>query len=257
MNNESEARRKAVIYARVSSAEQVKKGQEAESQASSCEHYARFHRLDVIKTFKDKGVSGRVSDRPAMKEMLAFLRKNRKLGLVVIIDDISRLARNQDAHWELRAVIADAGAELLSPQMEFAALQGGDRFNESIQAAVAEQTSWRIAKTSRSRREGRLRNGYWPFVACLGFKMEPVPGHGKMLMRHEPLASIIQEALEGYASGRFQTQAEVQRFFESQPEFPKGTKGHVHPQKVRDILTRPHYAGLVSKPEWGIPLTKG
>ncbi|MEO1611062.1 MAG: hypothetical protein AAFU55_01700 [Pseudomonadota bacterium] len=36
-------------------------------------------------------------------------------------------------------------------------------------------------------------------------------------MRDEPRASILQEALEGYAGGRFETQAEVKRVLESQP----------------------------------------
>jgi len=41
-----------------------------------------------------------------------------------------------------------------------------------------------------------------------------------MLVRDELLAAIIQEALEGYASGRFQLQVEVKRFLESHPEYP-------------------------------------
>jgi len=40
-------------------------------------------------------------------------------------------------------------------------------------------------------------------------------------VRDEPNASIVQEALEGYASGRFESQAEIKRFLESQPLFPK------------------------------------
>jgi len=43
-------------------------------------------------------------------------------------------------------------------------------------------------------------------------------------MSNEPLASIIREALEGYASGRFDIQAEVKRWLEAQPEFPKVQK---------------------------------
>lgn len=45
-----------------------------------------------------------------------------------------------------------------------------------------------------------------------------------MLVRDEPLASIITQALEGYALGRLDTQAEVKRFLEAQPEFPKDRK---------------------------------
>jgi hypothetical protein len=77
-----------------------------------------------------------------------------------------------------------------------------------------------------------------------------------LLVRDEPLASIVAEALEGYATGRFQTQAEVKRFFEDQPTFPK-TGGVVLNQKVTDILTRPIYAGLVECREYGVTLRQG
>lgn len=46
-----------------------------------------------------------------------------------------------------------------------------------------------------------------------------------MHIRNEPVASIIQDALERFASGRFQTQVEVKRFFEGRPLFPKDLNG--------------------------------
>ena len=38
-------------------------------------------------------VSGGLVDRPGMKAMLASLRKRRAQGVVVVIDEVSRLAR--------------------------------------------------------------------------------------------------------------------------------------------------------------------
>lgn len=54
-----------------------------------------------------------------MKEMLTFLAKRKKNQTVVIIDDISRLARGLDAHLALRASIKSVGAILESPSIEF------------------------------------------------------------------------------------------------------------------------------------------
>ena len=73
----------------------------------------------------------------------------------------------------------------------------------------------------------------------------------------EPLASIIRTALEGYATGRFQTQAEVARYLESQPDFPKNRFGKVTIEAANRILTRVLYAGYVEKIEWNISLRKG
>jgi site-specific DNA recombinase len=99
---------------------------------------------------------------------------------------------------------------------------------------------------------GRVLNGYWPFYVCRGYRHEHKAGEGKVLVRDEPDASIIQEALEGFATGRFQTRAEVRRFMEKHSSFTGLTN-----QLVHLFLTRPIYAGYVEKPEWDIPLRKG
>jgi hypothetical protein len=78
-----------------------------------------------------------------------------------------------------------------------------------------------------------------------------------LLVRDEPVASIIEEAPEGYAPGRFRSQTEILRFFESKPDFPKSDRfGNVRITKVREILERPTYAGLVEAPNWGVCLRK-
>ena len=47
---------------------------------------------EVVGVFTDD-VSGSLVDRPGMKAMLAFIRKQRGSGTVVIIDAVTRLAR--------------------------------------------------------------------------------------------------------------------------------------------------------------------
>jgi predicted aminopeptidase len=56
------------------------------------------------------------------------------------------------------------------------------------------------------------------FCPPIGYRYQRVSGHGKLLVRDEPLAAIVKEALEAYASGRLETPAEVQRFLADQPE---------------------------------------
>ncbi|HRQ60874.1 MAG TPA: recombinase zinc beta ribbon domain-containing protein, partial [Alphaproteobacteria bacterium] len=108
------------------------------------------------------------------------------------------------------------------------------------------------------RMRARAMNGYWVFRAPTGYTYGKIAGHGKLLVRDEPLASIVQEALEGFASGRLQTQADVKRFLESQPEYPcKTAAGVVGFEEVLRLLTRPHYAGYIEAPEWGVSLRKG
>ncbi len=105
--------------------------------------------------------------------------------------------------------------------------------------------------------KARLEGGYYVFAQPTGYRYQKSPDHGQILVRHEPLASIIQEALEGYASGRFQIQSEVRRFLAAHPEIPHNQHGDVRPMFVRDILTRPVYAGYVESARWDVALRKG
>ena len=76
-------------------------------------------------------------------------------------------------------------------------------------------------------------------------------------MRDEPLASIITEGFEGYKSGRFETQAEVRRFFASHPDFPRNKAGKVIQQRVTDILINPLYTGFICSKIYGIDWLEG
>jgi hypothetical protein len=104
---------------------------------------------------------------------------------------------------------------------------------------------------------GRLIQGYYPFTPPWGLKHERREGQGNVLVRDEPLASVIQEALEGFASGVFRTQSEVMRFLNDEPDFPKGSNGKVHQQRVKHMLTRQLYAGMIEYEPWGVSLREG
>ena len=245
----------AVIYCRVSSAAQVKKGDGLASQKTRCTEYAHARGYKVIDTFMDDA-SGSLIDRPGMKAMLTFLKKHRSAAPVVIIDDISRLARGMKAHIELRAAISLAGGSLESPSLEFGD-DADSELQEYILATVAQHHRRKNAEQTKNRMRARIMNGYWPFACPIGYRYQKVSGLGNMLVRDEPLATIVQEGLEGYASGRFQLQAEVKRFFESFPEFPRDRRGMVRNQQVTDILTRELYAGYVAADIWDVSLRKG
>ena len=246
------------IYTRVSSVGQLQKGHGLESQTARCREFARMKNYEVIEVFHDRAVSGGVVDRPAMTAMLQIIKSRRSNApCVVLIDDISRFARSLEAHLALRRAIADAGAVLESPSIEF----GEDSDSilvENLLASVSQHQRQKNAEQMINRKRGRLLNGYWAFHAPIGLKFERVQGRGNILMRDEPLASIIQEAIEGYASGRFQTQAEVARFLQSKPAFPKNRHGAVTNEAANRILTRLLYSGMVQGPEgWDVPLRNG
>lgn len=250
-----EKQKQAVIYCRISSTAQLKKGDGLASQESRCREYARYKNYDVLETFHDNK-SGGDMDRPAMKALLEFLSKQDDT-CVVVIDDINRFARDIVGHWQLRAMLAEAGGKLESPSIEF----GEDSDSilvENLLASVSQHQRQKNGEQTKNRMRGRALNGYWPFRSTLGYKFERVSGHGNILVRDEPIASIIQEALEGFATGRFDTQSEVKRFLESQPAFPKDKPdGTLRFETIIRLMNRIIYTGHIEVPQWDVSLRKG
>ena len=244
---------KAVIYARVSSLAQMKKGDGLGSQETRCRDYANAKGYEIVEVFRDEGASGGMIDRPGMLTMLSFLKKHRRTTThVVLIDDISRLARGLEAHLQLRTEISGAGGKLESPSIEFGE-DSDSMLVENLLASVSQHQRQKNAEQTKNRMQARARNGYWAWLPPIGYRFDRVAGHsGKVLVPDEPIATTIKQALEGFASGRLETQAEVQRFFQNDPLFPKNRHGEVHAQKVTSVLTQPLYAGYMTVPRWGL-----
>lgn len=67
------------------------------------------------------------------------------------------------------------------------------------------------------RREARMKAGYWCFQLPHGYISHKTKEHGKLMLRHEPVASQIQEAIEGYAPARKDISEKTSRFVASSP----------------------------------------
>ena len=162
---ETQAKPTAVIYCRVSSVAQLRKGDGLGSQETRCREYARFKGYDVAEVFHDNK-TGSVADRPAMSALLAYLKRHKGEGRVVIIDDINRFSRDVMVHWQLRALLAEAGGKLESPSIEF----GEDSDSilvENLLASVSQHQRQKNAEQTKNRMRARAMNGLLG-VSCAG-----------------------------------------------------------------------------------------
>lgn len=142
---------------------------------------------------------------------------------------------------------------MASPSIEFGE-DSDSRLVENLLASVSRHHRQKNAEQVTNRMQARVMNGYWVFSPPTGYRFERIKGHGKMLVRDEPIASIVQEALESYAHGRFETPSEVMRFLESFPEFPRDREGNVPFQLAQNMLRRSLYAGYIDVKKWDISL---
>ena len=252
-------KRKAVIYCRVSGKKQTKEGSGLDSQEYRCRQYAEAKGYDVERVFPDDvSGGGDFMKRKGMVALLRYLDERSDEDYVVIFDDLKRYARDVEFHLKLRRVMKERGATRECLNFNFEDTPEG-KFNEIISAAAGELEREQMGRQNRQKAIARVEQGYCvQAVPPIGYKYVKAATGGKVLVKDEPYASIVTEALEGYASGRFASQVEVKRFLEAQPAFPKNNSSNTIPQQyIVRILTQKLYAGLVGVPSWGVSIRKG
>ncbi|MEM9375588.1 MAG: recombinase family protein [Pseudomonadota bacterium] len=250
----------ALICCRVSDKSQLK-GSGLDSQEYRCRRHAELNRYPVEAVFLESKSGGlALTERPAIRDLIAHIDDNKasSKSYVVIFDDHKRFARETRSHLDLRDMLAarDVRVEFLNFTPEDSP-EG--KFSETVFAAQAQLEREQNARQTRQKSKARIEQGYCITAAPVGYRYIDGAGGGRELVPDEPQASIVREALEGFASGRFASQVEVKRFLEGQPEFPKGDapSGEVRQQRVMKILRNYLYAGYVAAPYWGVSLRKG
>ncbi len=246
----------AVIYCRVSSKKQVLDGHGLEGQEKSCRDYARANGFKVIKVFRDEGVSGALTDRPSMRNLLAYLDK-RKERCVVIIDDINRLARDVVGHFQLKAMLDDRQAILKSPSLEFEDTPYG-KFIEQLYASVAELERNTNQERVLNRMKSRLELGYWVFNNPVGYCFIKDQIHGQLLSPDVRNADLIKQAFTKFASNELVTQQDVGHFLaERNLCNSKGKTMSLCSQGIKRILRNSIYAGFIEYKKWNIKRRDG
>ena len=190
--------KKAILYCRVSSKKQVSDGTGLDSQEHRIREYAAARGYAVEKVFlDDTSGGGDFMNRRGMVELLKYLSKRRHDHYVVIFDDLKRFARDTRFHLTLRERLAAYGATVECPNFKFEDTPEGE-FVETVVAAQGALERKQIARQTIQKMKARLEQGYFVFRTPVGYRYEAVKGRGKMLVRNEPWASIVKEALEGF-----------------------------------------------------------
>lgn len=246
----------ALIYARVSSKKQVASGDGLSSQLTSCMSYAQSMNYEVEGVYTDD-LSGSARNRAGLEAIFAHMKANSDKRYRIIFDHINRFSRDVYLHGDLRRIVDDLGGILESPNIIYGD-DSSSRLVENMSVVVSDYQRVHNKEQTNSRMRSRLTNGYAVFYAPIGYVYKRVPTHsGKVLVREEPVASVVVETLEGYASGYFETAADVLHFCREHPLFPKSRAGKIAHQRIGNMLRNPAYAGLVGSLPWGIPFRVG
>ena len=256
--HDAHAAQKAVIYCRVSSKKQSTDGAGLESQEHRCREYAESKGYHVEAVFPDDtSGGGDFMNRPGMVALLAYLDAKSDENYVVIFDDLKRYARDTEFHLKLTREMARRNAKRECLNFNFEDTPEGE-FIETILAAQGQLERKQNRRQVIQKMKARVEQGFWIFRAPIGYKYVNSKRGGKELVIDEPVATTVKQALEGYASGRLNTQFAVRKFLEDCPHFPKDLpNGEVRRQSVARLLRKVVYAGYVEAPCWNVKARLG
>jgi site-specific DNA recombinase len=85
----------AVLYLRVSTAEQADQAHNPPTQKLKVEERCGSDGMTIVKAFTDAGESARTTDRPQFQAMMDYCRKHKGKITHVVFADLSRLARKR------------------------------------------------------------------------------------------------------------------------------------------------------------------
>ena len=191
-------RKKVVLYPRVSSLKQLD-NDSLPTQIREMERFAEREGYEVARIFEDRGQSAKTIDRPALQEMLRWLRDHPGEIHAVLVYAFDRAARNLEGHLALRAALAREGVRLLSVTQPVSDDPHG-KLIENIHAVMAQHDNDVRGQRSKLGMQSATERGRWCHQAPVGYLncgRNAVPS-----LKPDPeRAEVVRETFARVASG--------------------------------------------------------
>lgn len=233
--------KKAVIYCRVSTKEQVEEGNSLSTQEKICREYAIKHGLEVVEIFIESGESAKTKDRKELKRLLSFCSKKSNHTQAVIVYKVDRLSRNTDDYSQLRLFLKRYGVEIKSATEAFDNNPMG-RFIENLMANIAEFDNDIRAERCRQGMKDAVLEGRYVWKAPPGYQNIHIDGKATIAPSEESM--LVVKAFEMIAS-RLYSPEETRLFC-----FKEGLR--ISRSQFYRILHNKIYTGVIEK--FGISL---
>ena len=231
---------KAIGYSRISTADQSEYS--LESQERTIREYCARNGLQLVAIFKDDGQSSYTFDRPDFKALEAFIRKNKGITHLVILD-VDRFSRNlAEALMKIHELQSKFGIRVLATSDNFDT-DFTDPSNFMIRAfklMMAESELHNIRKRTKAGMVQAALNGRWAHAAPYGYVNRRDKDDKPILEQDPQKAAIVREIFREYLAGM-----ELHKVLLKAREM-----GYKQRSKsaIQRILTNPAYAGMIPVP---------
>lgn len=235
----------AVLYLRVSTRDQAKRGGEVEgfsipAQREACQKYCQSLGIEVIEEFVDAGESARSANRPELQRMLAFVKAHRVD--YAIVHRIDRLSRNRIDDVEINVALQNSGVTLVSCTENIDETPSG-KLMHGMLSSLSEYYSANLANEAKKGMRQKAKNGGTPGAAPFGYInvcKRTEEGYEMRTVEVDPeRAEWVPWLFERYATGEW-TVNMLQEELEE-----KGVKTRPRPGRKPRPLARSHISNIL------------
>jgi DNA invertase Pin-like site-specific DNA recombinase len=167
--------KKAVIYCRVSTREQVEDGNSLVTQEKICREYAIKHLYEIAEVFIERGESAKTTERTELQRLLRYCTDRRNGINTVIAYKLDRISRDTDGYSEIRILLKTKGVQIKSVTEYFENTPAG-KFMENIIANVAQFDNDVRTERSVTGMKEAMREGRYVWNAAFGYSNTKIAG---------------------------------------------------------------------------------
>ncbi|MGN7384096.1 recombinase family protein [Paenibacillus sp. SAFN-117] len=227
---------RAVIYARVSTEEQVREGFSIAAQLAELEKYAEQFNFDIIDRYVDEGASGKsIKGRTQLQRLLKDAEKQK--FQVVMLYKLDRLARKLRDQLDISDKLVNYNIKLVSLKESFDTSTPTGMMTFQMFGMIAELERSNIIERGKLGQQQRAREGKFNGGVVLGYN-----SINKELVVNES-ESIIVKKIFDYADEGQGLKAITRRLNEAGYRSKKGNPFSTN--AIKTILNNPTYIGKI------------
>ncbi len=236
-----------VIYCRVSSEEQARKGYSLDAQEKYCSEFAKNKGLNIVGVFRDEGRSGTTLNRPALKDVLSMCQQNKSID-ALLIQETDRLARNTKDHLTVKAILKKEEVQILSVAQPMLDDSPEGAMIDTIIASINQfQSDINSRKTKKGLQE-RFDQGWFPGWVPLGYLNKAIEGNNntrtrKIVIKDPDKWILVKEGFELYLTGEYSVDAIKDILNEKGLRSKNGKK--LQRSVFAAMLKNPFYTGIM------------
>ena len=230
-----------IIYARVSTEEQKKKGLSVPGQIRDCTEYAKRMGYKVINTFADEGVSAKDLNRADLQRMFKYIKNNGKNIDAIIFWKWDRLSRGEDIdNITLARLFGKYDITPLSILENNETTPIANLMRKITQAMNKYELDIDSERTSNGLRR-KSEAGLFPAKAPIGYLNKRDEHDTGYIDVDEAIAPLVQRIFKYYASGMYSLDSLGQQMYTEgfKDKFGKPYRA----RKFEEILKNVFYMG--------------